>query len=402
MGIFTSAGFSSSSVDIYSPAEEELCCEGFDINFYEASMVAVAESEAIYSNSMKEVGIAELRYFEENGQEVIYEAVDVKAIFNKIKMFFKKLIDKVKAIFHAFIAKLSSFGSDDKKFVQKYEKEFSRKWNEVKDDFEFKGYKFTIKNDITGENLGIASDLNEIDPQRFSRGGYQTFARDGVSAESINNVITSIKDNREDLEEKMRLDVYTKIATATAVETVTKETAQMDSKDFSEALFKLYRNDETSKENIEKKDLDLAGGVATITSELKTAAKTKKAAEKISKLTTKAIDQAIKEIDKYESATLKQIPVKTGNNATDNENTNKKSAMISLASETSSLLKSNREYAVQACGACLQALKDRSRQYKAIMVKVISGSKKMQRESYDYTNESYDGSGSFLDSVVLK
>ena len=200
----------------------------------------------------------------------------------------------------------------------------------------------------------------------------------------------------------MRLDVYNKIATATAVETVTKETAQMDSKDFSEALFKLYRNDETSKENIEKKDLDLAGGVATITSELRTAAKTKKAAEKISKLTTKAIDQAIKEIDKYESATLKQIPVKTGNNETDNEKTNKKSAMISLASETSSLLKSNREYAVQACGACLQALKDRSRQYKAIMVKVISGSKKMQRESYDYTNESYDGSGSFLDSVVLK
>ena len=84
MGIYTSTGFSGSSIDIYSPAEEELCCEGFDVNFYEASMVAVAESEAIYNNSMKEVGIAELRYFEENGQEVIYEAVDVKAIFNKM------------------------------------------------------------------------------------------------------------------------------------------------------------------------------------------------------------------------------------------------------------------------------------------------------------------------------
>ena len=69
MGIFTSAGFSGSSVDIYSPAEEELCCEGFDINFYEASMVAVAESEAVYNNSMKEVGIAELRYFEENSRK---------------------------------------------------------------------------------------------------------------------------------------------------------------------------------------------------------------------------------------------------------------------------------------------------------------------------------------------
>ena len=161
MGIYTSAGFSGSSVDIYSPAEKELCCEGFDINFYEASMVAVAESEAVYNNSMKEVGIAELRYFEENGQEIIYEAVDIRAFFNKIKMFFKKLLDKVKAIFHTFIAKLSSFVQSDKDFVRKYEKEFSRKWNDVKEDFEFKGYKFTI-NDSTTVSTTTPTD-NEVE-----------------------------------------------------------------------------------------------------------------------------------------------------------------------------------------------------------------------------------------------
>ena len=200
MGIYTSAGFSGSTVDIYSPAEEELCCEGFDINFYEASMIAVAESEAIYNNSMKEVGIAELRYFEENGQEVIYEAVDVKAIFNKIKMFFKKLLDKVKAIFHTFIAKISSFVQSDKDFVKKYEKEFSRKWNDVKEDFEFKGYVFTIKNEI-GEIKDDAESEN-VDDTEFEIKG-NTYKYGDISkmkvAKDINDIVTLIKDNREEI-----------------------------------------------------------------------------------------------------------------------------------------------------------------------------------------------------------
>ena len=143
MGIFT-GNVTSSSVDLYAPAEHEITTEGVNINFYEASVMAIAESEVFYNRAMKEIGIAEACYLAENGREMIYEAVDIKAVGEKLKNFFKKLIDKVKAILHAFVAKISSWGSDDKKFVQKYEKEFSRKWNDVKDDFEFKGYKFSI------------------------------------------------------------------------------------------------------------------------------------------------------------------------------------------------------------------------------------------------------------------
>ena len=404
MGIYTSAGFSGSSVDIYSPAEEELCCEGFDINFYEASMVAVAESEAIYNNSMKEVGIAELRYFEENGQEVIYEAVDVKAIFNKIKMFFKKLLDKVKAIFHTFIAKISSFVQSDKDFVKKYEKEFSRKWNDVKEDFEFKGYVFTIKNEI-GEIKDDAESEN-IDDTEFEIKG-NTYKYGDISkmkvARDIHDIVTLIKDNREEIEESLRAGVFNVVmdGCCTIADKV-KVTGGLEAKDFSEELYSAFRNQENSKEAIEKKDI--VGGVATITSELRTADKTKKAAEKITKEIIKNIDKAIKMIDRGTSAILKTIPDKEGkDNEEKNENTNVKSALIALLNEFSSTyLRTSREYFVQASGAFLAALKDRSRQYKAIMVKVISGSKKMQRESYDYTNESYDGSGSFLDSVVLK
>lgn len=397
MGIFTSTGFSGTSVDIYSPAEQELCCEGFDINFYEASMVAVAESEAIYNRSMKEVGIAELRYFEENGQEVIYEAVDVKAIFGKIKMFFKKLIDKVKAIFHTFIAKLSSMVQSDKDFVKKYEREFARKWNDVKEDFEFKGYKYTIKDDITDFDKRDGELSEELNKRLTTKNNNPSKS----DLDDINNFIKQMKDDREDDLEKTRARVFGIIAAHTSsnnsnIPNIT-ETSKMDSKEFSEELFKLWRNGETSKENIEKKDID--GGVATITSELRSAEKTKKASEKMIKNITKSIENDIKELDKKERELLKEIPNKDKNDII----TNYTAACISMCSEEASLNKSEKEYFVQAGGAFLQALKDKSRQYKAIMVKVISGSKKMQRESYEYTNESYEyGSGSFLDSVVLK
>ena len=58
----------------------------------------------------------------------------------------------------------------------------------------------------------------------------------------------------------------------------------------------------------------------------------------------------------------------------------------------------------QANGIYLQAITDRKRQAKAIMVKVIGGGKKMTNESYDYDND-YDGvaeTANYFDSIVLK
>lgn len=401
MGIYTSTGFSGTSIDIYSPAEQELCCEGFDINYHEAAMMAVAESEAVYNKTMKEIGIAELRYFEENGQEVIYEAVDIKAVFNKIKMFFKKLIDKVKAIFHTFIAKLTSKVSSDKDFVRKYEKEFSRKWNDVKGDFEFKGYTFTIKNDMTPSgNLDISADIKNIGSD-YATDSLDALNVDTKKAADVKTALTNLKEHKEEIEEKARSYVLNKFKTATSTNNSYSIAESLDAKDFSTALFELYRNGESSKDNIEKNKLD----TANILTELKSSKDSKTAAEKMTKAVTKTIDDAIKKLENNEKALLNTFKPIDPNASEDdktahNEKTEKNSALISFATEEAGILRSTREYTVQAMGACLQALKDRSSQYKAIMVKVISGSKKMREESYNYS-ESY-GSGSFLDEVVLK
>ena len=423
MGIYSNISTGSgTTIDIYSPAEQELCCEGFDVNFYEASVVALAESEAVYNKSMKEIGIGELRYFEENGHEImLYEGVDIKAVFNKIKMFFKKLIDKVKAIFHTFIAKMSSFFGDNKKFVQKYEKEFARKWSDVKEDFEFNGYKFTINYNLSGKDVydtenykalknSIGSKVEKgaslVDAYLDQQKNIGQFIN-GVkmySTEDFKNVRQGIIDNKEDINDSIRGDEIAQVKTTLSTNSNYSTDSAMDSKEYSEALFELFRNGESSKEKIEKSEF--TGGVAQICTELREFNHTKKAAEKACNDATKSIQKAIDYLDKFMTWDIKQVPSIIKDKGADNDTKNASveyiNQLVSLASEISNLLKVEKESIVQANGAYLQALKDNANQNKAIMVKVISGSKKMQRESYDYTNESYDGSGSFLDSVVLK
>lgn len=398
MGIFTSNTYGT-AIDIYSPAEQELQVEGVHINFYEAGMVAVSECESVYNKAMKEIGIGELHYMEENGHEVIYEAVDFAAVKEKIKNFFKKLIDKVKSILHAFITKLSSWTSQDKEFVKKYEKEFSRKWNDVKDDFEFKGYTFTLGKDFKEDVLTEAVKFCETSTFKAKSthitvdlsGTNVTPTDPATTGKDINSDVTALRESKDDIEEEMRAAVLKAFGGACSCSKIPTTTTKMDAKEYSTALFEMFRNGESSKENVEKSKLS----VSTILEDLRTSATTKKLAEKATKAVLKTIDDCIKGLEKSQTDIGKEDVGKEDNKI------ELRNAKVAAIVEVTSFTRTNREYIVQANAAYLQALADRSRQNKAIMVKVIAGGKKMQRESYDYTNESYS-TGSFLDSVVLK
>ena len=422
MGIFT-GNVTSSSVDLYAPAEHEITTEGVNINFYEASVMAIAESEVFYNRAMKEIGIAEACYLAENGREMIYEAVDIKAVGEKLKNFFKKLIDKVRAILHAFVAKISSWGSDDKKFVQKYEKEFSRKWNDVKDDFEFKGYKFSINlsstsktsftdagntasytraglfgDVLTGLNTNVKSTLDKVisgdsnaDIVGIIKGVSE--ADEKTYKENINKVIEATRENKDTIQEKLRADIYGKFAAAYGKEKYNNSN-EMDEKDFTTSMFELFRSGESEKEGIEKKDIS----IAEIITQLRNSKTYTTAAEKSCSAVIKDIEKGIKFIDNTVTAIGKVTPETGKENSVDF-----RSACMGLLSVLNEVaVRPGKEYMVKAQGILLQAMADMSRQNKAIMVKVIAGGKKMKNESYDYTNESYSGSESFLDSIVIK
>ena len=416
MGIFT-GNVTSSSVDLYAPAEHEITTEGVNINFYEASLMAIAESEVFYNRAMKEIGIAEACYLAENGREMIYEAVDIKAVGEKLKNFFKKLIDKVRAIFHAFVAKISSWGSDDAKFLQKYEKEFSRKWTDVKDDFEFKGYKFSINLDTAKDKLSFnTADLANYlgnDQSDVVVATIKPMVVSSLTGESNSDIVNSLKklgagddakvkkasetlrDSKEQIQDGMRKAVYKVFAENYCTETKGYDTSsEMDEKEFTQSLFELFRSGENEKEGIEKKDIS----VANIITQLRNSKKFTTGAKKSCEAVIKEIQKAIDNIDKTVTAFSKITPEKNSENTVDY-----RSAVMGLFSTVNEIcVRPQKEAYVKAQGILLQAMADMYRQNKAIMVKVIAGGKKMKNESYDYTNESYSGSESFLDSIVIK
>ena len=112
------------------------------MSFMEMGAQTIEESTENWNNMMKAIALTELSYVAETGQELIYEAVDFGSIKDKVVGWFKKLWAKIKGIATAALAKFASFGKDDEKFINKYKSYFSDGYNRIPDGFSFKGYKF--------------------------------------------------------------------------------------------------------------------------------------------------------------------------------------------------------------------------------------------------------------------
>ena len=141
MGLYTNpslySGYTSSDYTSVEPFKGE------HFNYHELGIIAATESAANRDAFLKAIALNELASVEQYGtDQVFYESVNIKGIFDKIKAFFKKIIEKIHKIFHTFIAKLSSWFQSSKDFAKKYEKDIIKNWGLVKNDWEFKGYKF--------------------------------------------------------------------------------------------------------------------------------------------------------------------------------------------------------------------------------------------------------------------
>ena len=411
MGIYSN--FNASYVDDGSYTPRDLFAEcGETATYEELALAMVAENEQNYISIMKAIGLNEVNYFAENGEEIVYEAGGVSGILNKIKEFFKKLIEKIRQILHTFIAKISSMTSSDSSFVQKYQKEFSTKWNKVKSDFEFKGYKFTVKQAPTMDRTSFATTTTEA--YKKKNNGMNETVLDNASEAKINDLLKvgadalkkltdEIRDNREDAQEAIRASVAQQVSTSCGNGGI-KDTA-LTASEFSEELFKDFRNGESEKESIEKKDLS----VSQIISDVKDSEKWKKAAEKATNAITKACNDCVKQLDKAEKELVKMQTGDTVKGMSGDAKTNASNILsyaLSLVTSINEGVKFTANCFTQANGIYLQAITDRKRQAKAIMVKVIGGGKKMTNESYDYDDDDdYEGvaeSVNYFDNIVLK
>ena len=409
MGIYTNTTFSGYSSSDYTSVEP---FKGDHFNYHELGIIAAAESAANQNAFMKAIALQELASMEQYGNtEVLYESVDIKGIFEKIKAFFKKIIEKIHKIFHTFIAKMSSWFGNSKNFAKKYEKEVIKNWSKVSKDWEFKGYKFNknLVNLKVSESSSIKADANTIKEtlRDFFTNGEMQKIIDAFTDSGNNDLDTTeeniklVRDHMEDIKDCNRADVIDDIKQAfidTGVALVWTGN-KLDSKEFTEELFKAFRSDEDSKTDLSKNDIEtMYGSISGMTNFIKDFDKVKSDIEKTESTIVKSIDKLISDMNKAENDTIKRM------NGQDDDTKKMLEQVISISSLYQSIQGFRKELLTQAFGAWIQAIKDSCSQAKEIAVKVIGLSKKMT-ESADYSSDSNTTStafgGNFISAVKL-
>lgn len=434
MGIYTEAYASYDHSD-YTSVEPFI---GESFNYHELGIIAAHEINTNYNSFMKSIALSELAALEQTGStDVFYESVDIKGIFAKIKAFFQKVLEKIRKIFHTFIAKMKSWFGDTKKFAEKYGKEIKNKWNDVKSDWEFKGYDFSIVNNIAIDNSDIKADaktnstalkqlmatanfagLANSEYASIKGGNYKDQQNNDIentdwsnhkTSKNDNNTytitndqnyndlkaaISSINENYEDCVDHMRQQAITSITGTNHKLSLKFEVSAsgngLDAKEFSKELFKAFRNDEDSKKNITKSEIETmyGGSINSLVEFIKNFDKTLKNVKEAQK---KIDDSYKKLISNIESQASKLKSDDTGKN--DN--------LTYCAGFYQKVYSSISSIVTEEFAAYISALKEKCTQAKEICVKTISLSKKMT-ESYDYSDSYNDNDGfDFISSVKL-
>lgn len=109
-------------------------------NIEEESLYIVENIHENYQTIMKHIGIAELQSLEESGREMVYTEGVLSSMFNAVKNFLQKIWEKIKSLFKRFMMIIDSYTKTDKEFLDKYRSQILA----ARDlsNFTFKGYKW--------------------------------------------------------------------------------------------------------------------------------------------------------------------------------------------------------------------------------------------------------------------
>ena len=394
MGIYTN--YTGSSVSSYTDVQPFV---GENFNYHELGIMAATEIAHNSNSFMKSIALSELAATEQTGSaDILYESVNISGIFEKIKAFFKKIIEKIHKIFHTFIAKMKSWFGNNANFAKTYEKEVVKGWANINNDWEFKGYKFTniFLNVEAADAFKIAVEgVGEKTKNLISDGNLADLM--DANALATEEDIKKAREHMDDFKDSMRKNIIDELKGNKLNTNVKASTSGgLDSGEFSEELFKVFRNDQDSKEDISKDDIltSYGGSIAGMMTYIKEFDKIKTKTEAADKKLTKGIDDLIKKVDKAQNDLLKENKDKTK----DADEKKQNEIIVQGSSLFQTMYSALSEISTQAFSAMLQAQKDACVQAKEIAVKVIGQSKKITKESYDYSS---DTGFDFISSVKL-
>jgi len=321
---------------------------------------------------------------------------------------------------------MASWFGNNNDFAKKYEKEVVKNWSQISNDFEFKGYVFKFVPGTKGEvkfngksneelKKVISNQKTQLDAVIADPGTLEAYLKK-YTVVDVDEDVNKTRDKLDEIKDALRAVWITNINSSYTG-------TSLDSKEYTEELFKVFRNGEDSKDDMNKsKVLESYGNsVNGMMSFIKEFDKIKTEIEKGERTFTKGIDDIISKLNKAEDEIVKKnrdiskkvndttpedapdgsasTVGKNAKNAIDNNET-----IIGVSSLIQSIVGFEKECGVQAFSAMLQATKDACTQAKEIAVKVIGLNKKMT-ESTDYYNNGYTTStafgGDFISSVKL-
>lgn len=327
-----------------SAIEEGVEYSGLDLD--EMAMSHVAESEENFNKIMMAIGIHEASVYAESGEEVVYTEGTLSDIKDKIVSFIKAVWNKIVSIFKRFIAMFDAWNKDDKAFLDKYKGELVKRAGKLK-DFKFSGYTFT-KLDKGSEGIKKCEDIAK------------------VAKEYDNEITDKDEEDFDETIEQKRGEVLAAMSGSTGSYTASE---------FSKELFELFRNGESNKSELDKIDL------TSIMSDLAGSKEARKQAKSAYDNAKKVCDGFIKEVEALDKTAVKNIK---GNDSTSDETNVKASRKYNHAIR---MIRAALSIMQVVNGAHLTALKDKSRQNKAICVKIMSSVKAEAAGSWEYEIE---------------
>ena len=326
------------------------------MSFMEMGAQTLEESTNDWNSMMRAIALTELSYVAETGEELIYEAVDFMAIKDKVVSWFKKLWAKIQGIARTAMAKFKSFGKDDEGFISKYKEYFSKGYNNIPDGFSFKGYKF---NDDAIENgPKVVKDASGAETNFAKNKGNAWNSKDADQIESdkhIMNTIGSPTWAKEKNSFTERQDQYRGTL-------VSNNGNKVSRNEFTKALNRLWRGNADAKQYLNKSNIDVNKLVEHV-SGCKTAIENAKDGESALK---DSIDECI---DLVESVSEKIKGYIDGEN--DMTKAGNYSNFASAFTDLSDHLKQIEQINAQWYSAYINVLKERNRQSKAILVKLV-------------------------------
>lgn len=206
-------------------------------NIDEAVSDIILSSERNWSMLMQTVGIAELTAMEADG-DVIYEAVDIKAFFGKIKAFFQNLLDKIAGVFKKIVETVQDwFAKIKRTFNDKKFKDLTS----IPDGFKYEGYVFSdnitepFKKDIRScfNTTTFLSQVYKLEKILTDDNMIENHVKELNDPENKKTLINQIRSYL--LDEKLDGDY-----------------------DWNKEIFKHFRSGKEKPEEITAKDIDIA------------------------------------------------------------------------------------------------------------------------------------------------